>query len=158
VSTFEPRFLRLAIELATTHMQAGHGGPFGAVVVKDGVVIAEGWNEVTSANDPTAHAEVQALRKAAAKLGHFELTGCVLYASCQPCPMCLGASYWARVDRLFYAGDSAEAARAGFDDAFIYEDLARPVGARLFVCERYLARDGAAPFDAWLAKADRVAY
>lgn len=158
MGTFDPRFLRRAIELATSHMLAGHGGPFGAVVVRDGVVVAEGWNEVTSSIDPTAHAEVQALRRAARALGTFELSDCDLYASCQPCPMCLGASYWARVQKLYFAADSAEAARAGFDDAFIYEDLARPVGSRLFVCERYLAREGAAPFDAWLAKADRIAY
>ena len=158
MSTFEAKYLRQAISLATEHMSAGHGGPFGAVVVRDGVVLAEGWNEVTSSIDPTAHAEVQALRKAAARTGSFDLRGAILYASCEPCPMCLGASYWARVDALYFAADSAEAARAGFDDAFIYTDLARPIGAREFVLERYLAREGAAPFDAWLAKVDRKPY
>jgi tRNA(Arg) A34 adenosine deaminase TadA len=156
--TYDPRFLRRAIALAREHMLADAGGPFGAVVVRDGRVLAEGWNEVTSLADPTAHAEVQAIRKACAALGTFELRGCELYASCEPCPMCLGSAYWARVESVYFAADRADAARGGFDDAFIYDDLARPVPERRVRLVQDLAAEGREPFEAWLAKSDRRRY
>ena len=123
----DKRFIQMAIDLATENVRNG-GGPFGAIVVKDGEVIATGVNRVTANNDPTAHAEVQAIRAACAKTGNFELKGCVLYTSCEPCPMCLGAIYWSRVDRVVYAGTQNDAADAGFDDSFIYDELELPPG------------------------------
>ena len=116
--------LREAIRLARNRMLQGRAGPFGAVVARDGIIVARGWNAVTSSLDPTAHAEVVAIRRGCRKLGTFSLAGCVLYASCEPCPMCLAAAYWARVDRLVYAAGRDDAARAGFDDAFIYDQVA----------------------------------
>ena len=113
----------MAIELARRGVEEGQGGPFGCVIVKDGEVIGKGCNGVTSNNDPTAHAEVMAIRDACRRLGDFQLTGCVVYTSCEPCPMCLGALYWARPDRVVYAASRYEAAEAGFDDAFIYEEI-----------------------------------
>lgn len=156
--TFDPTFLRRAIALAREHMLADAGGPFGAVVVRDGRIVAEGWNEVTSLNDPTAHAEVQAIRRAAAALGRFELADCQLYASCEPCPMCLGSAYWSRVSAVYFAADRHDAARGGFDDAFIYDDLARPVAERRVKLVQALADEGRRPFEAWLAKDDRRRY
>lgn len=120
---FDEKFLRKAIQLAEENIHAGCGGPFGAVIVKDGEIIATGSNHVTSDNDPTAHAEVVAIRNACKKLNDFQLTGCELYTSCEPCPMCLGAIYWARPDRFYYAGSKKDAAKAGFDDSFIYEEI-----------------------------------
>lgn len=154
----EQEAMRRAIALAQEHMLAGHGGPFGCVIVQHGRIVAEGWNEVTSTNDPTAHAEVQAIRRACAALGTYELKGCVLYASCEPCPMCLGAAYWARVDRIVFAADRIDAANGGFDDAFIYDDLARPIPERRVEMVRLLADEGRTPFEAWLRKEDRRAY
>lgn len=147
-----------AVKLARRHMELGHGGPFGAVIVKDGAIIAEGWNEVTSANDPTAHAEVVAIRRATAALGHFELRGATIFASCEPCPMCLGAIYWSRLDRVVYAGSRQDAAAVGFDDNFIYEELARPVTERRLVSIHVPMPDMVATFAAWLAKSDRKPY
>jgi len=118
-----PRFLQRAIALAAGNARTSAGGPFGAVVVKDGVVIGEGVNQVTAHHDPTAHAEVLAIREACRKLGVFQLPGCELYTSCEPCPMCLGAIYWARVDRVYFAATQQQAAEAGFDDAFIYQQI-----------------------------------
>jgi tRNA(Arg) A34 adenosine deaminase TadA len=122
-SAANPEFLRRAIRLATGNVLAGAGGPFGAVVVREGRIVAEGVNTVTATLDPTAHAEVNAIRAAARALGSFTLTGCQLYTSCEPCPMCLAAAYWARIEAIYYGASSADAARAGFDDAFIYEQL-----------------------------------
>jgi guanine deaminase len=153
----EPAFLRRAIELAAANVARG-GGPFAALVVKDGRIVAEGANRVTLANDPTAHAEVEAIRAACAALGAFQLTGCDLYASCEPCPMCLGAIYWARPERVFYAATAADAARAGFDDAFIYAQLAVAPGARAIPMLNLLRDEAGAPFAAWQAKTDRVEY
>ena len=115
-------FMRQAVSLACANVAQG-GGPFGAVIVRDGVVVATGVNRVTSLHDPTAHAEVQAIRAAALRLGTHDLSGCEIYASCEPCPMCLGAIYWAHLDRVYYAGSTADAARAGFDDSEIYDEL-----------------------------------
>ena len=150
-------FINQAIDLATENVRNG-GGPFGAVIVKDGEVIATGVNRVTSNADPTAHAEVQAIRSACAKLGHFELKGCVLYTSCEPCPMCLGAIYWARLDRVVYAGTQTDAAEAGFDDSFIYKEIAFPMSSRSipFRWDGDIKR--LEPFDEWRLKSDKVEY
>ena len=152
------RWMRRAIELAGQKMQAGHGGPFGAVVVRDGELIAEGFNQVTSTDDPTAHAEIVAIRRACRKLGTFKLTGCRLYTSCEPCPMCLAAIYWARIERVYYAATRADAEEVGFDDRHFYEELARPLGEREMP-EVPLLRDEARTMMAgWLKKDDRVEY
>ena len=154
----DARLLREAIRVARVRMLQGLGGPFGAVVARDGVIVARGWNAVTSGNDPTAHAEVVAIRRACRALGSFSLGGCVLYASCEPCPMCLAAAYWARVDRLVYAGTRDDAARAGFDDAFIYDQVPLPAAERSLPTTQLLGAEAVAVFDAWLAKPDRVPY
>jgi len=150
--------LREAIRLSRTRMREGRGGPFGAVVARDGVIVARGWNAVTSSLDPTAHAEVVAIRRACRKLGSFSLAGCVLYASCEPCPMCLAAAYWARVERLVYAATREDAAVAGFDDAFIYDEVPLLPEARSLPTDHLLRAEAAAVFEEWLAKPDRVAY
>jgi guanine deaminase len=152
-------FLRQAIALAEEKMRAEEGGPFGALVVSaEGVVVALGWNRVTSSNDPTAHAVVSAIRTACATLSTFKLEGCVLYSSCEPCPMCLAAAYWAGVARIVFAAGQADAAAAGFDDAFLYREIVAPIGERSIPTQQLLPGEGKAPFDAWLAKEDRVPY
>lgn len=150
--------LQKAIHLAREQMQAGAGGPFGAVIAKAGQVIATGWNQVTSTMDPTAHAEIVTIRSAAQKLGHFSLQGCTLYSSCEPCPMCLAAAYWARVDRIVFAASRLEAAAAGFDDALIYQELQLPITERLLPMQQALSAEGAAVLHEWEAKADKVPY
>jgi guanine deaminase len=152
------RFMRHAIRLSREKMRDGAGGPFGAVVVKDGAVIGEGWNRVTSANDPTAHAEIVAIREACRTLGSFALHGCTLYTSCEPCPMCLAAAYWARIERLFYANVRADAASIGFDDAFLYEQVALPLDRQRMPASRLLAPEARLVFDEWAAKPDKVPY
>jgi tRNA(Arg) A34 adenosine deaminase TadA len=147
-----------AIELAIENVRAGRGGPFGAVVVKDGRVIASGTNQVTSANDPTAHAEMVAIRAACAALGTFQLDGCDLYTTCEPCPMCLGAIYWARPSRVFFGGTAADAAAAGFDDAFIYEQLEVPIEQRKIPFIQTMREEALLCFQEWKAKADRINY
>ncbi|HTP52924.1 MAG TPA: nucleoside deaminase [Anaeromyxobacteraceae bacterium] len=154
----EETFMRRAIDLSRIGMDRGDGGPFGAVVVRDGCVVGEGWNRVTSTNDPTAHAEVVAIRAACSALGRFDLHGCELFASCEPCPMCLSAVYWSRLDRVYYANGRADAARIGFDDAALYEEVARPVQSRSLPMVRLLAEEARAAFDAWERKADKVRY
>ncbi len=149
--------MRQAITLARENVASG-GGPFGAVIARGGEVIAVGTNRVTAAHDPTAHAEVQAIRAAAARLGTHDLSGCDIYASCEPCPMCLGAIYWAHLDRLFYAATKDDATRAGFDDSLIYRELALPAGARRLPSFRLLPSEGGEPFDSWCAKPEREAY
>jgi tRNA(Arg) A34 adenosine deaminase TadA len=151
-------FMRRAIAIARDGMEGNAGGPFGAVIVQDGRILAEGCNRVTSANDPTAHAEVVAIRAACAKLGTFDLSGAEIYASCEPCPMCLGAIYWARIARIHYAATRADAARIGFDDDHIYREFAVPIERRQIPMERLLASEAAAAFAAWDAKADKVRY
>ena len=150
--------MRQALRLALEHMSAGEGGPFGAVVVRAGEVVGEGWNRVIATNDPTAHAEVQAIRAACARLGRFELPDCELYTSCEPCPMCLGAAYWARIPRIYFAADRHEAARGGFQDEDMYRELTLDPAERRVALVRCLPDEGRRPFDAWLAKADRVPY
>ncbi len=150
--------LREAIRLSRTRMREGRGGPFGAVVARDGVIVARGWNVVTSSLDPTAHAEVVAIRRACRKLASFSLAGCVLFASCEPCPMCLAAAYWARVDRLVYAATREDAAVAGFDDAFIYDEVPLVPEARSLHTDHLLRAEAAAVFEEWLAMPDRVPY
>ena len=151
-------FLEHAVRIARDHMTAGHGGPFGALVVREGRVIAEGWNEVTSANDPTAHAEVVAIRRACGAQGSFSLAGATLYASCEPCPMCLAAIYWARIDRLVFAATRAEAAAIGFDDAVIYDEIPKPVSARRLPTRHLPLAAADRLMQAWLAKPDRTPY
>ncbi len=154
----DEKHLAHAVALARAHMEANDGGPFGAVIVRDGKVIAEGWNQVTSANDPTAHAEVVAIRRATAKLGTFLLEGATIYASCEPCPMCFGAVYWAHLDRLVYAGTAADAKAAGFDDAFIYEELRRPLSQRRLTTIHAPSQEMDAVFADWRAKPDKTPY
>lgn len=151
-------FMRRAIALSREHMEAGHGGPFGAVVVHEGRIVGEGWNQVTGANDPTAHAEVVAIRAACQALGRFDLRGATIYTSCEPCPMCLAAAYWARVDRLYYANTQEDAAAIDFDDAFLYRELALPMAKRSLKCEQILRDEAQQVFQAWTVKPDKVPY
>ena len=152
--------MREAIHLAKTKMLHGHGGPFGCVIVKNGTIIGKGYNRVTTLNDPTAHAEVQAIREACKHLGHFELKGCDVYTSCEPCPMCLASSLWARLDRVVFAADRHDAARAGFDDAVFYEYFETPVEERSLQVTQVAVEDvpATAPFEAWTAAEDRIDY
>src|SRR5467141_622253 len=142
-------FMRRAIALALENVRSRSGGPFAALIVKEGRIIAEGANRVTRTNDPTAHAEVVAIRQACHALGDFQLHGCDLYTTCEPCPMCLGAIYWARPARTFYAGAAADAAGAGFDDAFIYEELQRPPESRRIPMIQLLRDESLAVFSVW---------
>ncbi|WP_119677725.1 nucleoside deaminase [Indioceanicola profundi] len=151
-------FLRRSAELSRHGMLTGAGGPFGAVIVLDGKVVGEGWNQVTSTNDPTAHAEVVAIRKACAELGRFDLRGGVIYASCEPCPMCLAAIHWARLDRIVFANSRDEAASIGFDDALIYGQIPLAPEDRDLPCKHVPLREALDVFKEWTAKADRVPY
>lgn len=151
-------FLAEAIDLAARNVREGRGGPFGALVVRAGVVIARGVNQVVATLDPTAHAEIVAIREACRALGSFQLDGCDVYASCEPCPMCLGAIYWARPRALYYAAAQRDAAAAGFDDAFLYEEIARPIDARRLPTRRLLPDEGRRPFDEWRRAAHRIPY
>ena len=150
--------MKEAIELSKTNIRKGRGGPFGAVIVKDGKVIARGTNLVTSANDPTAHAEVVAIRKACHALGTFQLTGCTLYTSCEPCPMCLGAIYWARPDRIYYANTHLDAAKIGFDDHLIYTEIGLPIGERKIPMIRVKDADAMIAFDEWKTMQRKIHY
>jgi guanine deaminase len=147
-----------AIRCAVENVRTGRGGPFGAIVVKDGRLIASGTNLVTSTNDPTAHAEVTAIREACRTLGAFQLTGCEIYTSCEPCPMCLGAIYWARPDRVYFAASASDAAQAGFDDSFIYQELKVPHGERKIPFVQEMRDAGLEPFQEWARRSDRVRY
>ncbi len=151
-------FMREAIRLSIDSMRAGNGGPFGAVIVKDGKVIARGFNKVTSTNDPTAHAEVVAIREACEVLGTFQLTGCEIYTSCEPCPMCLGAIYWARPDKMYFANTKTDAAAIGFDDQFIYDEIELKAGDRHLHTEQLLHDEALAAFNEWQQKADKIEY
>ena len=153
-----PEFLRRAIALATQNVVSGAGGPFAAVVVRDGEIVGEGVNTVTATNDPTAHAEVNAIRAAAKSLGTFTLKGCDLYTSCEPCPMCLAAAYWARVSSVYYGAVAADAARAGFDDAFLYGELSKDAGQRKLPSMHLLRDEAWASFAAWIASPNKVEY
>jgi guanine deaminase len=151
-------FMARAIQLSIEGVQSGRGGPFGAVIVKHGKILAESANEVTSANDPTAHAEVLAIRQACAKLGSFELKNCELYTSCEPCPMCLGAIYWARLSRVYFANTAEDAAKIGFDDSFIYNELKQPHSNRRIPTTQMMRDEALAGFRAWEAKSDKILY
>ncbi len=153
-----PDFLREAIRLSVEKMEAGAGGPFGAVIVRDGEIVGRGWNKVTSTNDPTAHAEVVAIRDACSNLQTFSLTGCDVYSSCEPCPMCLAAIYWARVERIYYAASADDAAAAGFDDREFYRELCAPLIERSIPMQQALRRDALPALQAWAGKSDRVPY
>jgi tRNA(Arg) A34 adenosine deaminase TadA len=153
-----PEFLRRAIVLATENVLSGSGGPFAAVIVRNGKIVGEGVNTVTVGNDPTAHGEVNAIRAACKALGTFSLAGCELYTSCEPCPMCLAASYWARLDAIFYGASAADAARAGFDDAFLYEEFRKGQEARALPATQLLGDEAWAAFGAWIASNDKVEY
>ena len=150
--------MQMAIALATENVRIGHGGPFGAVIVRDGEVIASGVNQVSATNDPTAHAEITCLRNACTKLGVFELTNCVLYSSCEPCPMCLAAIYWARCAALFYGNTAQDAAEAGFDDAHLYEQIRRPVEGRDFPSTNLMREEALESFSVWSTSIDRIDY
>lgn len=147
-----------ALELARSGMEANAGGPFGSVVVRQGRVIGEGVNRVTSTNDPTAHAEIVAIREACSAIGSFQLDGCSIYASCEPCPMCLAAIYWARPAVIYIACDRNDAARAGFDDAYIYDELAAEPKRRRIPILQMMRDAGLTLFDEWIAKPDKVEY
>jgi guanine deaminase len=151
-------FMARAIELAVENVRSGRGGPFGAVIVKDGKVIAEAANNVTGTNDPTAHAEVLAIREACKAIGNFELRGCDLYTSCEPCPMCLGAIYWARPDRVFFGGSANDAAQAGFDDSFIYSEIAEQHSARKIPMTQLMRDQALEAFRTWQKSANKVPY
>lgn len=150
--------MRRAIALAQNGIDTNQGGPFGAVVVKNGEIVGEGCNRVTSTNDPTAHAEVVAIRAACEKLGTFQLDDCVIYASCEPCPMCLGAIYWARPAKLYFASTREDAANVGFDDDLIYREIAEPIESRKIKSINFLREEGATVFESWTKKSDRKDY
>ena len=152
------RFMRVAIRISLAKMRGNHGGPFGAVVVRRGKIVGRGWNQVTSANDPTAHAEISALRDACRRLKTFHLDACELYTSCEPCPMCLAAIYWARCRRLYYGNTRQDAARIDFDDDFIYREIARPIARRSIPTRQLLRDEAQAAFAEWKAKADKTRY
>ena len=154
----DEHFLRQAISLAREGMERGDGGPFGCVIVKDGQVVATGNNRVTSSNDPTAHAEIVAIRAACAQLNSFQLEGCTVYTSCEPCPMCLGALYWARPARIVYAATRQDAAHAGFDDSLIYEELPLDPADRRYAMENGFREEAQAVFQAWKAMPGKVGY
>ncbi len=154
----DERFMRMAIELATGNVRASCGGPFGAVIVRAGEVVATGANQVTATNDPTAHAEIVAIRNACRQLATFDLSGCEIYSSCEPCPMCLTAILWARCEALFYGNTAADAAEAGFDDSFFYEQVRLPVEGRKLPTANLLRGEALQSFEAWKTCADRVDY
>ncbi len=154
----EEKFMRRAIALALENVCSGAGGPFAALITKDGTVIAQGTNRVTSTNDPTAHAEIVAIREACRVLQNFQLPGCELYSTCEPCPMCLGAIYWARPARIVYAASGAEAAAAGFDDQFIYEEMKRSAAQRRIPVMQILHDESQAIFAAWAAQQNKQSY
>lgn len=156
--TDHDKFMRMAIELAENNVVQGQGGPFGAVIVKDGMVVARSANKVVPTNDPTAHAEVSAIRLACAELGTFNLEGCVIYTSCEPCPMCLGAIYWARIDHIYYANTKADAAAIGFDDKFIYDELDLPMDQRKLPVVQLLRDEALQAFRLWEASVSKTEY
>ncbi len=153
-----PEFMERAIALAIENVTSGRGGPFGAVIVKDGKVIATGVNQVTATDDPTAHAEVTAIRNACKELGTFQLEDCEIYSSCEPCPMCLAAIYWARCSGIYYGCTAADAAKAGFDDAFLYEQMKKPVGERRLKEVNLQPEEAWKAFAAWIESPNKVEY
>jgi guanine deaminase len=154
----DDEFMEEAVRLSRKHMDLGQGGPFGCVVVKEGQIVGRGWNNVLASNDPTAHAEVTAIRDACRNLGTYQLTGCDLYTSCEPCPMCMGAIYWARPDRVFYANTRHDAADTGFDDSFIYDELKKSLPERNIPMIPLDNTKAIAVFKLWAAKEDKEIY
>ena len=154
----EIEFMRKAIELSRKGIAANEGGPFGCVVVKENEIIGYGWNQVTSTNDPTAHAEIMAIRDACTKLGSFQLAGCEIYTSCEPCPMCMGAIYWARPDKVYYANTHQDAASVGFDDSFIYKELIAAVDDRKIPMIQIEQPEAWKVFEEWREKGDKMVY
>ncbi|MBP3643426.1 MAG: nucleoside deaminase [Alistipes sp.] len=153
----DKKFMQLAIDLSIENVAQG-GGPFGAVIVRNGEIIATGTNRVTENCDPTAHAEVSAIRAACAKLGDFKLSGCTIYSSCEPCPMCLSALYWAGVERIFYGNTKQDAKSINFDDSFIYDQIALDYSERAIPCVNFMREEALAGFKAWVEKVDKVLY
>jgi len=158
MSMSHEQFMRQALEEAEAGLRSGCGGPFGCVIIRDGAILARGRNCVTSANDPTAHAEIAAIRDACRALGRFSLEDCTLYASCEPCPMCLAAIYWARIPRMFYANTRSDAASIGFDDDFIYREIALAPAQRAIEMRQLLRDEAQAAFREWEAKPDKARY
>ncbi|TPE43238.1 nucleoside deaminase [Pontibacter mangrovi] len=156
--TLQKGFMQEAVNLSYNKMMEGYGGPFGAVIVRNGTVIARGYNKVLHTHDPTAHAEVEAIRAASQVLGTHDLSDCEIYASSEPCPMCLGAIYWARIKKIYYGNPHQEAARIGFDDSFIYEELKKPAAQRRIPMEQLLPEKAIKAFEAWEKKSDKQAY
>lgn len=152
------KYMRRAIELSRLHMNKGAGGPFGAVIVKDNKIVGEGWNQVTSTFDPTAHAEVSAIRDACKKLQTYELSDCEIYTSCEPCPMCLSAIYWARIGKMYYANTRDDASKIQFDDAFIYEEIPKANDQRQLKAETLLRIEAIEVFNEWDRKGDKKKY
>lgn len=152
------QFMDRAIELSLASVNEHRGGPFGCVIVKDGCIISEGWNQVTNQNDPTAHAEIVAIRHACKKLGVFRLQGCQIYTSCEPCPMCLSAIYWAHIDTVYFGNTKTDAAQIGFDDAFIYQELDLDVRARKLPMIQLLPEKAIQAFEAWKKSKDKIVY
>ena len=151
-------YMQEAIDLSVKNVKDNNGGPFGAVVVKDGKIIARGYNQVTANNDPTAHAEVIAIREACKVLGSFQLTNCEIYTSCEPCPMCLGAIYWARPSRVYYANSKEDAAAIQFDDDFIYKEIAKPIQYRELQFKQVMRKEAQEAFELWKNKTDKIEY
>ena len=150
--------MKRAIQISMEKMEAGEGGPFGAVIVKDGLILAEGWNQVTSTHDPTAHAEIVAIRRASQKLGHFHLAGCEIYTTCEPCPMCLAAVYWAHIDKIYYANTRSDAADIQFDDQFLYDEMNKEIHQRKIPMQQMMREEAQLVFKAWQLKADKIHY
>lgn len=153
----QEELMRKAVNLAEENVGNG-GGPFGAVIARDGKIIATGVNRVTDEHDPTAHAEVSAIRAACKELGTFDLSGCEIYTSCEPCPMCLGAIYWSHIDKMYYGNNKADAQRIGFDDSFIYDEIALSPEDRKLASERMLPEEAAKAFELWMKKEDKIEY
>jgi guanine deaminase len=152
------KFMRMAIDLSEYNVKEGQGGPFGAVIVKDGMVVARSANKVVTTNDPTAHAEVSAIRLACQELGTYNLEGCEIYTSCEPCPMCLGAIYWARIDKIYYANTKADAASIGFDDHFIYQELEQPMEKRRLPVVQLMRDEAMSAFKLWSESETKTDY
>ena len=151
-------FMRRAVELSDFGMENKYGGPFGAVIVKDGKIIGEGFNKVVSSNDPTAHAEVVAIREASKNINNFDLSGSIIFASCEPCPMCLAAIYWANIDEIYYANTKEDANKIGFRDDFIYNEFDKPIEKRVKTTQQILRSEAKKIFDKWIIKNDKVQY
>ena len=158
MGTSHQEFMQETIELSRQNIRAGNGGPFGAMIVRDGTVLARGTNLVTSNNDPTAHAEIVAIREACRQLGTFQLEGCELYSSCEPCPMCLGAIYWARVSAIYYANTRSDAAAIGFDDEFLYKELSVPLPERRIPMKQLLQSEALLVFKEWGEMENKIRY